>query len=190
MWAQVERLVNLAECKKSNEGKPRTQWKRPTLFAAIATLADACNVSYNTARDCIKEFVERGLLTPRFKMGKEPAHRDSGRWQTHDYDVMLHDEYALFNPCPPFRFCRRNGGMVVKAELRKTTLEETTELSERFRNKAGRWAEAVLNSDNPEAYSLDNPPPAWPKSMDFEPEEYVKLRREKLDEQAVAVARN
>jgi hypothetical protein len=52
-------------------------------------------------------------------MGKEPLHLESGRWQTHDYDVTLHDDYAQHCPCAPFRFCRKDGRLVVKDGQRK-----------------------------------------------------------------------
>lgn len=120
MWAQVERLTNVAEYEKRNRLLPHDQWTYPVLHAAISTLADATNVSYNTARSCIKQFVKLGLLTPRFAMGKKPLQRpETGRWQVNEYDVTLHDDYAQFQECPPFRFCRRDGQLVVKSELRK-----------------------------------------------------------------------
>ena len=50
MWAQVERLTNVAEYEKRNRLLPHDQWTYPVLHAAISTLADATNVSYNTAR--------------------------------------------------------------------------------------------------------------------------------------------
>jgi hypothetical protein len=189
MWAQVERLVNLAEYEKSNASKPRNQWNRPILFAAITTLADACNVSYNTGRACIKEFVKKGLLTPRFEMGKEPTHLPSGRWQTHDYDVALHDDYARFCPCPPYRFCRREGALGVKAEQRKVAPEKVGELTQRFRQKADAWVNGLLQSFDAEGYCHENPPPPWPKDSPLTSEEWVEVRRKDLEKVPATVAR-
>lgn len=121
MWAQVERLTNVAEYEKRNKLVPHDRWTYPILHAALSTLADATNTSYSTTRSCIKQFVKLGLLTPRFAMGKKPLHRpETGRWQVNEYDVTLHDDYAQHQECPSFRFCRRDGNLVVKAELRKT----------------------------------------------------------------------
>jgi len=190
MWCQIERLCNVSEYEKANAGKPRDQWEFPILFAAIATLADACNCSYNTARACIKEFVKKGLLTPRFVLGKEAKHSRSGRWQTHDYDVTLHDAYARFCPCPRFRFIRRDDGVLgVRAESRKVAPEKVSELIQRFKNKAQTWIDAVMCSADPELYYRENPPPRWPQDVALSPEEWVELRRKEL-QKSETVAKN
>lgn len=118
VWHQIERFAKVSTIENENQGKPNDRQEQPTFYASIATLADACNCSYNTVRQAVAEFVRLGLLTPSDDEFKYTPRKENGRWQTRKFAVATHDHYKEFNPCPNYRFARRNGALVVKDEVR------------------------------------------------------------------------
>lgn len=132
VWNVIERLSDVHGIMKGNEGKPPEKWIRPLFYAAAATTADALNVSKNTVRKHIRKLVDLGYLIPVYSATSQ--HRtDRGRYTVNTYEVMLHDQYSV-QPgceCPPFRFVRIDGQLVVKDEFRQAESER----AERFPKK-------------------------------------------------------
>lgn len=129
IWHQIERFANVSTIAKKNQGKAPEHQEPPIFFASIATLADACNCAYNTARAAVAEFVRQGLLTPADHELKYRPHKENGRYQTRTFNVMTHDFYAQFDPCPAYRFARRDGTLRVKDEEKAGW---TADLNENF----------------------------------------------------------
>jgi hypothetical protein len=132
VWNAIERLCDVHGIMKGNEGKPAEKWTRPLFYAAAATTADALNVSKNTARKHIRELVDLGYLIPIYSDTSQNR-TDRGRYTVNTYEVMLHDQYSA-QPgceCPPFRFVRIAGQLVVKDQLRKARPEQADRFPKR-----------------------------------------------------------
>lgn len=119
IWNAVEGFARAATRAKKGE--------TAQLYVSIPVLADACACSLNTARKAIRYFIDHGMLIPIEGMERS----DSGRWRPREFDLVSHQHYKQTHPCPEYRFCNRNGNMLVKKDLRRTDAQ----VSERFGRK-------------------------------------------------------